>query len=97
MRTYFGDKPVKYKTKILVRFPDGRTETVGAEGDHTIRCVRSHNVDPVQARSACVGDWIKMDCGIYPIVGVTTQEYDPAETNPDHAIRDSLPTNEIAG
>lgn len=87
------------KTKTLVTIND-RGQKINlffSDGEECVVAVAGTWVDKRSAINLKVGDYVERpNGGLYRVVEVHAEEYDETETNPDHAIRDSLPENEAA-
>ena len=87
---------MKVRTKITVAIGDACKDQMKLDGDDYFMSVAGYNVFRHQAKDFRVGDYIEGSFGeLNRIVAIESEEYDEAETNPDHAIRDSLPTTTI--
>ena len=65
---------------------------VTVEPDKTIRAGRIYPYDGPELR---VGDIVENNGRYNRITGINSEEYYESETNPDAAIRDSLPESEV--
>lgn len=88
---------MKVRTKITIALGEER-QFMEVDGDQEFLSVAAINVFKHDAKNFRVGDYIEGSFGeLNRIIEVHSQEYDETETNPDHAIRDSLPKSEVAG
>ena len=70
---------------------------ITVDGDFELLSVSHVWVNKHSAKNICIGDYIDPGDGLLQrVTKVNHVEYDESETNPDHAIRDSLPESEAA-
>lgn len=86
---------MKTRTKLTID-TSCRDGMLTLDGEERVTTCMAMDVMSRKAKGICVGDFVTDSNGVLcRVTEVHSEEYDEAETNPDHAIRDSLPTTTI--